>query len=100
MRGNIYNILEKKIQENDKLTGKVSRISMCVHCSVVSDSFKSVNCSPPVSSVHGIFQARILKWVAICFSRENKHRKIFFKGHFWYLLHTGPDRELSSAFVE
>ena len=24
--------------------------------------------SPPGSSVHGIFQARILEWVAICFS--------------------------------
>ena len=29
----------------------------------VSDD--SVGCSPPVSSVHGIFQARILEWVAI-----------------------------------
>ena len=28
-----------------------------------------VNCSPPGSSVHGIFQARILEWVAISFSR-------------------------------
>ena len=26
-------------------------------------------CSPPGSSVHGIFQARILEWVAISFSR-------------------------------
>ena len=24
-----------------------------------------VDCSPPVSSVHGILQARILEWVAI-----------------------------------
>ena len=29
----------------------------------------SMNCSPPGSSVHGIFQARILEWVAISFSR-------------------------------
>ena len=28
-----------------------------------------MDCSPPDSSVHGIFQARILKWVAISFSR-------------------------------
>ena len=28
-----------------------------------------MNCSLPDSSVHGIFQARILKWVAIPFSR-------------------------------
>ena len=78
--GKIYNILKKQIQENDKLSRKVSRISMCVHCSVVSDSFNPVNYSPSVSSVHGIFQARILKWVVMCFSRENKHRKKnFFK---------------------
>ena len=29
----------------------------------------SMDCSPPGSSVHGIFQARILEWVAISFSR-------------------------------
>ena len=28
-----------------------------------------VDCSLPVSSVHGILQARILEWVAIAFSR-------------------------------
>ena len=28
-----------------------------------------VDCSPPCSSVHGIFQARVLEWVAIFFSR-------------------------------
>ena len=28
-----------------------------------------MNCNPPGSSVHGILQARILKWVAIPFSR-------------------------------
>ena len=31
--------------------------------------FDLVDCSPPGSSVHGILQARILKWVAISFSR-------------------------------
>ena len=29
-----------------------------------------MNCSPPSSSVHGILQARILKGVAILFSRD------------------------------
>ena len=28
-----------------------------------------MDCSPPHSSVHGIFQARVLEWVAISFSR-------------------------------
>ena len=29
-----------------------------------------MDCSPPGSSVHRIFQARVLEWVAIAFSRE------------------------------
>ena len=28
-----------------------------------------MDCSPPGSSIHGILQARVLEWVAICFSR-------------------------------
>ena len=35
----------------------------------MSDSCDHMNCSPPGSSVHGIFQARILEWMAISFSR-------------------------------
>ena len=27
-----------------------------------------MDCSPPSSSVHGIFQARVLEWVAVAFS--------------------------------
>ena len=34
-------------------------------CSTLSDS---VDCSPPSSSVHAIFQARVLEWGAIAFS--------------------------------
>ena len=29
-----------------------------------------MDCSPPGSSVRGIFQARVLEWGAIAFSRE------------------------------
>jgi len=29
-----------------------------------------MDCSPPGSSVHGIFQARMLEWVATSFSRD------------------------------
>ena len=36
--------------------------------SVVSDFCKPMDCSPPGFSVHGIFQAKILEWVAILFS--------------------------------
>ena len=34
-------------------------------CSTLSDP---MDCSPPGSSVHGIFQARVLEWCAIAFS--------------------------------
>ena len=30
-----------------------------------------MDCSPPGSTVHGIFQARILEWVAISYSIEH-----------------------------
>ena len=36
-------------------------------CSVVSESLRFHN-PPPDSAVHGIFQARILEWVAISYS--------------------------------
>ena len=48
------------------------RIGKCVEvldtqsCPTVCDP---MNCSLPGSSIHGILQARILKWVAISFSR-------------------------------
>ena len=37
----------------------------------VSDSCDPIDCRPPGSFVHGIFQARILEWVAISFSMFN-----------------------------
>ena len=48
-------------------------------CPTLSDP---MDCSLPGSSIHGIFQARVLEWVAIAFSEYNiennkyhKHRK-------------------------
>ena len=40
--------------------------------SVVSNSSRPMNCSLPGSSIHGIFQARVLNWGAIAFS-SNDH---------------------------
>ena len=37
-------------------------------CQTLCDS---MDCSLPVSSIHGIFQARTLEWVAISFSRRS-----------------------------
>ena len=46
-------------------------VCVCVLCpSVVSTLCDPVDCRPSVSSVHGIFQARILKWVAISYSGD------------------------------
>ena len=33
-----------------------------------------MDCSRPGSSVHGIFQARILEWVAISYSQKSQTR--------------------------
>ena len=40
----------------------------CCMASVVSDSSDPMNCSPPGSSVHRIFQAKVLEWGAVCCS--------------------------------
>ena len=42
--------------------------SVTQSCPTLCDT---MDCSPPGSSVHGIFQARILAWVAISYSRES-----------------------------
>ena len=37
--------------------------------------YDPMDCRPPGSSVHGIFQARILQWVAFSYSRESSPPK-------------------------
>ena len=41
-------------------------------CSVLSNSLDPMDWGPPGSSVHGIFQARILEWGAISSSRGRR----------------------------
>ena len=43
-----------------------------------------MDCSPPASSVHGIFQARVLEWGAIAFS--DKHLKAPKERQTYYIL--------------
>ena len=46
---------------------KVNQLCTCAQsCPTLCEP---MDCSPPGSSVHGIFQARILEWVSISFSR-------------------------------
>ena len=50
--------------------------------SVVSDPSDPMDCSLPGSSVHGIFQAGVLEWGAIAFSKEcSNYRTIALISH-------------------
>ena len=45
-------------------------------CLTLSDP---MDCSPPGSSVYGIFQARVLEWGAIAFSGESVNKLLLWK---------------------
>ena len=46
--------------------------------SIVSNSLRPLDCSPSGSSVHGIFQARILEWIATSCSKGSSRPGRFF----------------------
>ena len=49
---------------------EVQRIALhCMHVQFCPALCNPMDCSSPVSSVHGISQARVLEWVAISYSR-------------------------------
>ena len=48
----------------------------------MSDSSDPMDCSLPGSSTHGIFQARVLEWVAIAFSEMLALKRIKMGGVF------------------
>ena len=56
---------------------------VCVHAQLCPTLCNTMDRSPPGSSVHGIFQARILEWVAISFSKE----MFLTQGSILHLLH-------------
>ena len=57
----------------------LSAIEWIYCCCLVAKSCPThcdpVDCSPPGSSVHGIFQARMLEWISISFSRGSSWPK-------------------------
>ena len=57
---NLLEIIPKPQKDDDDVTWSRS---------VVSDSLQPMDCSLPGSSVHGIFQAIVLEWIAISFSK-------------------------------
>ena len=53
-------------------------VCLCV-LSLVQFFCSPLDCSPPGSSVHGVFQARILEWVAISFCIPKQSSEKFYK---------------------
>ena len=52
-------LVKEVVVEGKKKVKLLSRVQLC----------DPVGCCPPGSSVHVIFQARILEWIAMSFSR-------------------------------
>ena len=57
--GTIDSLMTKHRNNGSSVCVRVCALTLC----------DPTDCSPPGSSVHGIFQARILEWVAISYSR-------------------------------
>jgi len=58
--------------------------------------------SPPVSSVHGVLQARILEWIAMLFSSESESCSVVFNSLQLYGLYSpwnspGQNTEVGSG---
>ena len=81
--------------------------SLCV-CVLVAQSYLTLcdpmGCSSPGSSIHGIFQARILEWIDISFSRgsslpRDQTQVSHIAGRLYHLSHQGSSNyELSFPF--
>ena len=63
---------------------------MCVLSHLCLTLHDPKHCNPPGSSAHGIFQARILEWVAISFSRGSSRPRDW-TPHLFRLLHWQAD---------
>ena len=55
-----------------------------------------MDCSPPGSLVHGIFQARGLEWGAIAFS-ESKEDKVIIKSSAWAFYSVTSDKKMTQG---
>ena len=49
--------------------GMAALFNVCMHAQSCLILCNPMDCSPPGSSVHGIFLARILKWIAVSYSK-------------------------------
>ena len=61
-------LLSLILQQESKLCSATLKSCVCT-CATCPTLCDPIGCSPPGSSVHGVFQARIPQWVAISSSR-------------------------------
>ena len=66
-------------------------------CPTLSDP---MDCSLPGSSVHGIFQARVLEWDAIAFSVQPTYQRAYPRNSYQYLLIDALLLEVSQNAVQ
>ena len=59
------------------LAGGATSMNVCVRAQSHPTLCDSIDCSLPASPVHGIFQARILKWVAISYFRGSSQPRVW-----------------------
>ena len=65
-----------------------NEIDVAQSCPTLSDP---MDCRLPGSSVHGIFQARVLEWVAIAFSGVRQYGATNTFAFLWVLKHKDSD---------
>ena len=68
----------EKSGKEGKKEGRKDMESECEAAQSCLTSCDPMDCSPPGSSIHGIFQARVLEWVAISFSRRKSINSVQF----------------------
>ena len=68
----MYNRIQSSHEQLSTVPRILSKVVLCLVAQSCASLCDPLDYSPPVSSVHGIFQARILEWVATFFSSHPK----------------------------
>ena len=71
----------QRLWRREGLTTKWKKVTLLSHVQFFATLW--TDCNPPGSSVHGIFQARILKWVAFSSSRGSSNPGIKLRSSTW-----------------
>ena len=73
----VHGIFQAKVLEcvainfSEGLSLVCNKFYVCVYAQLCPTLSDPIDCSLPGSSVHGIFQARVLEWGAIAFSKKH-----------------------------